>query len=897
MIALLSMASLAHAQYQPPDRYGDAHQGSDVVRRNDGQKFGTDGHPRTDIKAFFEGSPVDISLRDSSRVSFSYAVIHYDSITPDTTCRVDMAIGATKLENPQLVADAPGVSNYYRGSSAVEQVPAFYRGIYADVIDHIDYDLYGTTGGPRMAFVVRPGGDPHNIKPAFTGRDSLGIDWQGALKVYMQHKWIKLEQAVAYQVDTNGSMTDVGWNATYVLDQGNAFVHFNFGTYDPDLPLVLQIGYGPMQLGGGINDRNLDWCTYMGGTGGDAFTSVETDDEGNPYTCGRTWSNDFPVAPGNQQFNPFQPNALGYDNAVVMKFDGNNKQLVWATYYGGSTVSTSGVDARTEAHKLAVEPSSLSTLQCAFVTGTTNCTDFATWAASSTPFANALQEAFLGGRQRMWIGAFRKYNGIRYWATTHGEMDTYTTEEEGLAIDYTSYGGLAVGGRLYRHYGYAPNFQSVTPNGAYQQASGGGFVMLFNPDFTIRWSSPFTEQFTYLPYSQVTDVRFSQGSNTTNLWFTGNTSTSFQPATAPNNGYHGFGGAFLANLDLATLQLDYFTQWGNDQRAIGYALDFEGKQIWMVGGTVAQNLTDVECPDPGGAGVYHTHVNSGNGNPHEWSDGFILMFDAEHFTLNYGTLFGGGNYDMLTDIGHDNERMYITGETRSSTGSSIVQDIAPQRYHQDLNPNITSRDALVLAIDHASSTPALVWSTAFGGTRSDRGWGIAASHSEVYLVGATASSSWEEFPLREFDPVGPNDFYQDYNFGGIGYNFLEFYGFDGSLDLTGFIEVSPEDLNQPHDGFIASFSAPLQVGIHEHPGQDTELRVTPLPALDQWNVQLPEGDNWTLTAYTAAGQILARWKVQGNNFTVDLHERAAGMYLLRAATPSGQVASAKVVRP
>lgn len=83
----------AIGQYVPPDRYGDEHKGSDVLRKNMGQVFGTDGHKRKDIKAYFEGSPLGIYLRDSSRVSFTYSLMYADSAIADTTYRVDMLVG------------------------------------------------------------------------------------------------------------------------------------------------------------------------------------------------------------------------------------------------------------------------------------------------------------------------------------------------------------------------------------------------------------------------------------------------------------------------------------------------------------------------------------------------------------------------------------------------------------------------------------------------------------------------------------------------------------------------------------------------------------------------------------------------------------------------------------
>lgn len=760
-------------------------------------------------------------------------------------------------------------------------------------MEMIDFHVYGTGSGPRIAFAIRPGGNPHNIKLTFTGQDSLGIDWQGALKIYMQGKWIELRQAIAYQVHPDGSMTDVGWTAAYELGQGNAYVHFTFGSYDTELPLVLQIGYLAMG-GGGADLRNLNWSTYMGGTGGDGLTSIETDDARDVYACGHTWSQDFPVNPGNSVFPPFINNAAGWESAVAMKFDGDSKQLEWATYYGGDAAATAGQFAKTEAHKLAVNASGSGGPQYVFVTGTTNCSDFTPWATNTSIFSNAVQDAYFGGFHRLWVGAFKKFNGTRDWATTHGEEGSYETYEEGLAIDFNPNAGLVVGGRLFRYYGVTPSFPLVDPGAAYQQSGGGGFIIAFNNDFTIQWATTFTELNPSNAHSQVTEVCFGHGHQ---LWLTGHTQTGFAPYTPPNNGYQGDGGAFIAMFDLSTHQLVYFTQWGQDGSAIGYGLDYDGKQLWAVGGTHAQNLGAEDCPVAGGPGVYHTYTNSGNGNTWEGCDGFILAFNPITFELNYGTLFGGGNYDILLDVAHDNETVYFTGESRSGPGSGILADLDPGRYYQPFNANGSTRDAIVVAMNSQLEDLSLLWSTAFGGVKGERGWGIATAPGAVYLAGTTASSSWEAFPLKEFDPTSPNDYYQDYNLLGPGGNFLPFYEFEYGLDLFGTIEDSPEPVTQPHDGFIASFGTPFHVGVDAPADPAPGLLATPMEGPGQWLVTMPRIAEWTLTAYDAAGRCVLEREMNGRSTVVSLNSSAPGLYLLRATSAAGVSIHTKLLRP
>lgn len=192
------------------------------------------------------------------------------------------------------------------------------------------------------------------------------------------------------------------------------------------------------------------------------------------------------------------------------------------------------------------------------------------------------------------------------------------------------------------------------------------------------------------------------------------------------------------------------------------------------------------------------------------------------------------------------------------------------------------------------------------GTASERGWGIAGSTaqpSDVYLVGGAASHSFQLFPLHEFSTTSTLDYYQPQNLGGMGAggSLNSWYRFEDGLDFEngtlGF--ASPEASHQGHDGFIASFAAYHPVGIGEHAGSDAAdgLLVTPLPAYGQWAVHFPNAGEWKLMAFNAAGQVVGDWRSQGTPAVVDLSEKAAGMYLLRAVTLTGESRSAKVVRP
>ncbi|MFZ1615957.1 MAG: hypothetical protein WAT41_01235 [Flavobacteriales bacterium] len=913
-----------NAQYIPPDRYGDEHKGADVLRQNMGQVFDTDGNQRSDIKGYFERTPVNVYLRDSSRVSFAFTSLHKDSLAKDTTYRVDLSFVGAKSVAPTFVVPTPGITNYYRGSTATEQVPAYRRGIYQGLKQGIDLHIYGSSSGPRLSFVLQAGANPDNLVLKFTGQDSLDIDWLGSLRAYVKGRWVELREATAYQVTALGAMVDVTWTPQWIHQDGSIYAKFNFGNYDNTLPLVFQVGYAGLGGGSTPEPRNMEWSTFIGGFGSDELTDVKLDDQSNPYACGQVWSPDFPVVTGDAVFDPFLGQAAGYLNGVVMKFNHTNKQLVWGSYYGGAISFIAGHTGKTEARKLAVPNASDNNYL--FAVGTTNCSDFPVLHKPGTPFANAANVSFTSGWQRMWTGAFKKTNGICDWATTHGLADN-DFGEHGLAIAYDSNGGLAVGGRIYNYSNaqLQPQFPVVTPLNAFQQVTGGGFVLLFNPDFTIRWSTAFggydqgfgeTDQRT-----QVTDLCFARNQSSTKLWLTGaSTGAAMQympwpPPIGTSMYIQNEGMAFVASFDVPSLQLDYATAWGRDGRSVGYGIDYAGKDIWVVGVSESHALTSVDCPGPPSVPDIHRVITNASPalEPLNAGDGFILALDPETYELNYGTLFGGTKYDCFTDICHDGNEVYITGETRSPSSSGIDSptsfgaDLDPDRYYQPLNPNIYSRDALILAMDHDSDAPIMRWNTALGGSQSERAWSIAASPAGVYLVGTTASQTWDDvpFPLRDFTPGSEVDFYQWYNLMGAhgadwqNQPFLPFYAFEYSLNYfhTYYNEWFAETESQEYDGFIAYFSSTYHVGIQETQPKQNGLHVFPMPAPGLWNVHLPYGGEWEIKAFSTSGQQVGTWKSNESSLRIDLVDKAPGLYIVCAKDAKGRLYTAKVVRP
>lgn len=76
---------------------------------------------------------------------------------------------------------------------------------------------------------------------------------------------------------------------------------------------------------------SLKWSSYFGGSLNEEITKVKADGLGNTYIVGYTESDDYPTTP-----NAFQRGKRGNYDIFLTKLD-KNQNIVWSTYFGGSS--------------------------------------------------------------------------------------------------------------------------------------------------------------------------------------------------------------------------------------------------------------------------------------------------------------------------------------------------------------------------------------------------------------------------------------------------------------------------------------------------------------------------------------------------------------------------------
>lgn len=95
-----------------------------------------------------------------------------------------------------------------------------------------------------------------------------------------------------------------------------------------------------------LNGGNLVWSTYYGGSSDDDGTAIVSDNCGNFYATGNTFSTDLQtVNPGNGAF--YIPNKLTSDDVYFVGFNANNA-LIWATYNGTTGFDEKGTSLKVD---------------------------------------------------------------------------------------------------------------------------------------------------------------------------------------------------------------------------------------------------------------------------------------------------------------------------------------------------------------------------------------------------------------------------------------------------------------------------------------------------------------------------------------------------------------------
>ncbi len=289
--------------------------------------------------------------------------------------------------------------NYYLGNDPerwAEDVPNYGEVLYTDIYPGIDLRYYFADGGLKYDFIVDPGADPSQIRVRYEGIES--IEGTGSGELLIDTGWDTLVEGApaAYQSGRGDTATP---GVHYVLLDDCTF-GFAVEDYDHYQTLIIDPAF------------EIQYSTYLGGSGKEWAVGVSIDGNNRPHVVGYTNSTNFPTR------IPYQGVNDGGNDVFLSKFGALGDALMYSTYLGG-TSDDYGYGVATDINNRA------------YITGWTSSSDF--------PALNPYQ-TYRGGKD-VFVAKFSQSGQLMY-STYLGGSD----EERGIAIAVDNYGRAYVTG-------------------------------------------------------------------------------------------------------------------------------------------------------------------------------------------------------------------------------------------------------------------------------------------------------------------------------------------------------------------------------------------------------------------------------------------------------------------
>ena len=103
--------------------------------------------------------------------------------------------GEEKTINPQF-----GIRNYITENAKISNVPFFKEILYEELWNHIDASFYNSMEGLKYDFIVKPGGNPDQIKVKLDGVEKLKVNTRGELEFFTAHGKLMKGSPYTYQI-------------------------------------------------------------------------------------------------------------------------------------------------------------------------------------------------------------------------------------------------------------------------------------------------------------------------------------------------------------------------------------------------------------------------------------------------------------------------------------------------------------------------------------------------------------------------------------------------------------------------------------------------------------------------------------------------------------------------
>lgn len=629
---------------------------------NNGQITDQNRQPRTDIQFVVPSKGVNVFIGDAQiHYQFSHVQnpmpLHnkkaLDLLKPHEAPKVEMYRMDVKLlganQHATVVTEdkldmatrycQPQTSRGFHRSLASEVVASSYRKItYKDVYTNIDWVIYSKGDALEYEFVVRPGGNPADIRLEYGGTTALAVTTDGGLHAETPMGSISEHKPVSYQAD--------GKEVASSFNLQNNVLTFNVAQYNGTLTI----------------DPTLTWGTYFGGFDTDEYDRIQVDGSGNVYVLGTTTSTGNIATVGANQ----TVNNGGYD-MMLSKFSSSGN-LLWSTYYGtfgeetaqgiaingsdvffvGSTDALGNYDGLLGKFSTSGNYDSDGLIGYSgddiltgittdaagdvYLCGLTSSYDLPTFNAHQSSLAGSY-DGFVASLTNDLLGG--------YWLSYYGGYDIDVIND--ITVD-------ASGDILFTGYTASISDVSTTSSPAF---GGGidGFVAKFDVNGVRQWG-------TYTGGNDDDEARAIAVDASGNSFISGKTlsisglATSGAYQTTNQGGVDGMD-AFVVKFN-STGTKQWGTYYGGNQDESSEDIAVIGTDIVVVGST--QSTTSIAT-----AGAYDATLGG-------MLDGYIAKFSTSG-TLVSGSYYGGSNEELILNVAADaSNNIYLIGTTTSTTG-------------------------------------------------------------------------------------------------------------------------------------------------------------------------------------------------------------------------------------
>ena len=582
-------------------------------------------------------------------------------------------VGARSVE-PVGTVPAEARMSYLKGDLWAPDLPSYHQVAYREPWPGIEIRYERDPLGLKSTYVVAPGADPMSIRLAWRGAERVALGEDGAVEIATPIGMLREAAPVAWQEGTDGARDPIPahWTEGGPDADGDPAWGFELGAYDPARPLVIDpLLYGTY-LGGGGADRaygvavdgsgrtivvgtsdssglgrngfggapgfdqsangdydgyvvrlnaagtELEYGTFLGGSGYDNATGVAVDTGDRAVVTGYAGSRDFGFggAPG------FDQSSNGGD-AFVVRLNAAGTALEYGTLLGGSAGASGGHVALHAGDRV-------------IAAGFTSSADF------NFGGAPGFDHSYNGGGDAYIVRLNPTGTALEYGTFLGGsglDSATVSVDPSGRAIvaGYTASADFDFGG--------APGFD--------QSYDGGGDA------YAVRLSTTGTalEFATFLGGGgyDAASVAVDPSGRAVVAGYTNSPDFGFGGAPGFDQSYNGGYDAFVARLNIAGNGLEYATYLGGEgfDQAYGLALDSRGRAL-VTGSTNSSSF---------GFGQASGFDQSYNGGV----DTFLVRLNVAGTRMEYGTFLGGSAQDDNGGVAADGSgRAIVVGRTNSS---------------------------------------------------------------------------------------------------------------------------------------------------------------------------------------------------------------------------------------